>query len=60
MRKQQFSNQGGFLKIIGLIVVGVIILAYFNFDAHAFAENPFVKKIGSVLQAIWTWGKSLF
>lgn len=60
MQQQWSNNQLGFFKIIGLVVAGVIILAYFNVDARAIVENSAVQKIWSVLQAIAGWFKGFF
>lgn len=34
------KTNGGFIKIIVLILIAVLVLSYFNFDIKSFVESP--------------------
>ena len=46
-------RKGGFMEIIGIIIVGVATLTYFNIDLRAILSDPLMQKIFAILKGAW-------
>ena len=46
------QKQRGFFKIIFLIIIGILVLGYFNIDVRGYIESPQIQEIISRSKAI--------